>query len=121
MVSVVEDKVTFSPDYVVTSSQADKNFYKIRCKARTSPMLVSDTNNGIDTVVIGYEEFKAMALELERLRDRDFYDIAASRVERANSNSSHKSIPLSDVVDSKTLDSIMNADTESISDEELFE
>ncbi len=121
MVPVIDNKIAFSRDQVVTSSQAAKNFGEMRRRARTKPLFVSDRNDGIDTVIIGYDEFEAMALELERLREASFYDVAASRVAAADADPGHKPIPLRDVVGQEEYEAIMGVDTETIPDSELFE
>ena len=111
MVAVVDEKLVFGRDQVVTSTQASKNFGEMRRRAKEQPLFVSDRNDGIDTVIVGYEEFESMALELARLREELFYDVAARRVP----------VMLEEVVEKADYQAILSSDIEGVSDEEMFE
>lgn len=121
MVPVIDGKVAFSRDQVVTSTQASKNFGEMRRRAKDRPLYVSDRNGGIGTVIVDFGEFEAMAIEIERLQEAMLRQTAASRIERANADAGHRSIPLKDVVGSEVYETIMGLDTESVSDADLFE
>lgn len=80
MVAVVDDKLVFGRGQVLTSTQASKNFGEARAAVRVrNREFVSDRNNGIDTVIVSFDEFEAMAVELERLREERLYATAAAR------------------------------------------
>ena len=68
MVVVADGKLTFSREQVISSTQASKNFGECRRRARREPLFVTDRNASIETVIVDYDEFEAMAVELERLR-----------------------------------------------------
>lgn len=121
MVPVIDGKVAFSRDQVVSSTQASKNFGEMRRRAKSMPLYVSDRNDGIGTVIVDFAEFEAMAVEIENLREAVLRQAAASRVERAEANPDHEPIPLREVVGDEALETIMNLDTEGVSDSELFE
>ncbi len=80
MVAIANDQLVFSRDQVVTATQASKNFGEIRRRAKRAPLFVSDRNARIDTVIVDFEEFESMAVELERLRSERFYAVAARRI-----------------------------------------
>lgn len=69
MVAVIDGKLVFGRDQVLTSTQAKKNFGEARRHARMEPLFVSDCNDGIDTVIVDFDEFEAMAAELQALRE----------------------------------------------------
>ena len=54
MVAVIDNKLVFGREQVLTSTQASKNFGEARRRARREPQFVSDRNDGIDTVNLGY-------------------------------------------------------------------
>lgn len=120
MVTIANGKLTFSRDQVVSASRASKNFGEMRRRARQNPLYVSDRNDGIDTVIVSYDEFEEMALELSRLQDEQFYHIAAERVAAADSDAGHQSISLEATIGSSAYAALAQEDTETISDEELF-
>ncbi len=76
MVSVIDDKVVFGRDQVLTSTQASKNFGEARRRAKQGPLFVSDRNDGIDTVIVSFDEFESMAVEPERLQRELLYATA---------------------------------------------
>lgn len=122
MVAVVDKKLVFGRDQVLTSTQASKNFGEARRRARTEPQFVSDRNNGIDTVIVGYDEFEAMALELQELREEHLYALAAARVAKADADPNHKMIPFEDVLGNERYETMLAAEAASTTpDSELFE
>ena len=68
MVVVADGKLAFSKDRVVSATQASKNFGECRRRAKREPLFVTDRNASIETVIVDYDEFEAMAVELEQLR-----------------------------------------------------
>lgn len=120
MVTVIDDKLMFGRDQVVTSTQASKNFGAVRRRARKQPVFISDRNDGIDTVIVGFDEFEDMARELVRLREERFYTTAANRVAAADADPDHTPLMLEDMIGSEAYEELINQDAETVSDEELF-
>ena len=119
MVAVIDKKLVFGREQVLTSTQASKNFGEARRRARREPQFVSDRNDGIDTVIVGFE---AMAVELEQLREERLHAIAAARLAQGDADSNRKGIPFSDTVGRERFEAMLEAETtDPISDEELFE
>ena len=112
---VIDDKLAFSRDQIVSSSVASKNFGEIRRRAAKAPQFVSG-RSGIDTVVIGFDEFERMCLELDRLRQERLYAMAADRLEEPPAR-----IALRDVMDEDAYSRLLAMDPDAIPDEELFE
>ena len=122
MVAVIVKKLVFGREQVLTSTQASKNFGEARRRARREPQFVSDRNDGIDTVIVGFDEFEAMAVELEQLREERLHAIAAARLAKGDADSNRKGIPFSDTVGRERFEAMLEAEsTDPISDEELFE
>ena len=121
MVAIMDNKVVFSRDQVVTSTNASKNFGRIKEAARTAPVFVSDKNSGIDTVIIGFEEFEKMAVELEELRTERLYSIAAERLSRADANVEEEGPSLEEVMGAEGYQDFLAIDPASLADEDLFE
>lgn len=122
MVAVMEGKVVFGRDQVVTSTQASKNFGQMKRRAQTGPLFVSGRDAGIDTVIISFDDFEAMATELEQLREQSFYDEAARRVREADADPNHEGIPLQEVMGAQKYEAFMeNLGSDETPDEELFE
>lgn len=120
MVPVIEGKIAFARDQVVSSSQAGKNFGDMRRRARQAPVFVSDRNDGIDTVIIGFDEFERMAVELDSLRAQALYARAAGRAAAADANPHHHGIPAGEVMGDEAFARLVELDTETVPDEELF-
>lgn len=122
MVAVVDDKLVFGRGQVLTSTQASKNFGEVRRRARKEPQFVSDRNNGIDTVIVSFDEFEAMAVELERLREERLYATAAARLARGDADPNRAGSLFADVVGRDAFDAMVAAEAaDSVSDAELFE
>ena len=98
MVTVVDDKIAFSRDQVVSSTQVVKEFKNIRKKAQKEPLFVSDRNAGMDTVIISYDDFEYMVVELSKARDELLYAKAAERIAKADANPSHVGISLEEAI-----------------------
>ncbi|WP_165171045.1 type II toxin-antitoxin system Phd/YefM family antitoxin [Adlercreutzia sp. ZJ242] len=121
MVAVIEGKVAFGRDQVVTSTQASKNFGEMRRRAKSSPLFVSDRNDGIDTVIVGFDDFERMAVELERLREERLYAIAAMRLAEGDADPDHRGIPVEEVIgDDEFAKLVEDEVTDPIPDSELF-
>ena len=124
MVAVIDKKLVFGRDQVVTSTQASKNFGEARRRARKGPLFVSDRNDGIDTVIVGYDEFEAMAVELQQLREERLYAVAAARVAQidANPDPDREMPSLRDVMGHERYDALKAAEAlDPTPDSELFE
>ena len=122
MVAVMEGKVVFGRDQVVTSTQASKNFGQMKRRAQAGPLFVSGRDAGIDTVIISFDDFEAMATELEQLREQRFYDEAARRVREADADPNHEGIPVEECMSAEELAAFMSAAEDDDFDEsELFE
>ena len=119
MVTVVDDRIVFGRDQVLTSTQAGKNFGEARRRARLKPQFVSDRNDGIDTVIVGFDEFEAMAVELERLREERLYAVAAARVAAAGRACG---VPVEEVLGAEAFAAMVAAEADDPApDSELFE
>ena len=122
MVAVIDKKLVFGRDQVVTSTQASKNFGEARRRARKGPLFVSDRNDGIDTVIVGYDEFEAMAVELQQLREERLYAVAAARVAEMDANPDREMSSLRDVMGHERYDALKAAEAlDPTPDSELFE
>ena len=122
MVAVMDSKVVFGRDQVVTSTQASKNFGQIKQRAQIAPLFVSGRNTGIDTVIMSFDEFEAMAVELERLREQQLYEKAAQRVREADADPNHEGIPVEECMSTEELAAFLEAAKDDGFDEsELFE
>lgn len=122
MVAVHDKKLVFGRDQVVTSTQASKNFGEVRRRARRGPLYVSDRNDGIDTVIIGFDEFEEMAVELHQLREERLYALAAARVAEIDANPEREMPTLRDVMGHERYDALKAAEAlDSTPDSELFE
>lgn len=122
MVAVLDKKLVFGRDQVVTSTQASKNFGEVRRRARRVPQFVSDRNNGIDTVIVDYDEFEAMAVELQELREERLYAVAAARIAEANSDPNHQTISFEDIIGQECYEALLAAEAvDPTPDSELFE
>ena len=119
MVAVIDKKLVFSRSQVLTSTQASKNFGEARRRAHGEPQFVSDRNDGIDTVIVSFDEFEAMAVELEELREERLHAVAATRI--AQDGDVHNGIPFADVVGRERFDAMEASEAaDPVGDEELF-
>lgn len=98
MIAVVEENLVFGRDQVVTSTQASKNFGEMRRRAKRAPLFVSDRNDGIDTVIVGFDEFEQMAVELEHLREERLYAIAAMRLAEGDADPAREGISVEEIM-----------------------
>ena len=122
MVAVVDDRLVFGRDQVLTSTQAGKNFGEARRRARKGPLFVSDRNDGIDTVIVGYDEFESMALEIERLRDELLRERAAARLAEAGAGRAGRPVPFDEAAGAGALQALVDVEAgDPVPDAELFE
>lgn len=121
MVAVVNDRIAFGRDQIISSTQASKNFGEVRRRAKSTPLFVTDKNSSIDTVIIGYDEFEQMAVELDRFRQQVVYVVASDRIAEADADPAHRSIPLADVLAVEEYQRFLEMDLGDESDEDLFE
>lgn len=121
MVAVVDDRITFGRDQVISSTQASKNFGEVRRRAKKNPLFVTDKNASIDTVIIGYDEFEEMAVELDHLRQQVVYAVVADRIAEADAEPDHQPLALEEVLGAEAYQRFLETDPGTESDEELFE
>lgn len=122
MVAVIDRKLVFGREQVLTSTQASKNFGEIRRRARKEPQFVSDRNDGIDTVIVGFDEFEAMAVELQQLKEERLYATVAARLAEGDATPTRKGIPIEEVLGRERFESLVAAEAvDPVSDAELFE
>lgn len=121
MDAVKNGKLTFSRDQIITSSQAAKNFGEARHRAKQAPLYVSDRNDGIDTVIVDYNTFESLAVELEELRLQRFYDSAALRLAEGEADLKRCPVELADVMGKDRYVEWMAIDPDAVADEGLFE
>ena len=121
MDAVKNGKLTFSRHQIITSSQAAKNFGEARHRAKQAPLYVSDRNDGIDTVIVDYNTFESLAVELEELRLQRFYDSAALRLAEGEADPKRCPVELADVMGKDRYVEWMAIDPDAVADEGLFE
>lgn len=119
MDAVMNGKLVFGRDQIVSSSQAGKNFGEMRKRARKEPLYVSDRNT-IDTVIVDYETFEDMAVELEELREQRFYAKVAQRLREGSIDDDRQSVGLEEAMGEDGYAAWLQLDPDAISDEELF-
>ena len=120
MDAVMNGKLVFGRDQIVSSSQASKNFGEIRKRARKEPLFVSDRNT-IDTVIVDYETFEGMAVELEELREQRFFAKVAQRLREGEADGSRQSVGLEEAMGKEGYAAWLQLDPDAVSDEELFQ
>ena len=117
---VIDGRLVFGRDQIVSSSQAGKNFGEIRKRAREAPLYVSDRNN-IDTVIVDYETFEGMAVELEELREQKLYAVAAQRLREGDNDAARLDVSLEEAMGEKEYASWLQLDPDVVSDEDIFQ
>lgn len=120
MVVVADGKLAFSKDRVVSATQASKNFGECRRCAKREPLFVTDRNASIETVIVDYDEFEAMAVELEQLRLQRLYDVAAQRLTAIDRDPSGETVPFSEILGDEGYNAFLALDPDDLSDGELF-
>lgn len=112
---VTEKGLMFSRDQIVSSSQVSKNFGAIRRLASKEPVFVSG-RSGIDTVVIGFDAFEALYVELEEYREKQLYEKAALRL-----GGPAERISLREAMGEDSYADFLSIDPDAVPDEDLFE
>lgn len=120
MVVVADGKLAFSRDQVISSTQASKNFGECRRRAKREPLFVTDRNASIETVIVDYDEFEAMAVELERLRLDRLYATAARRLAEADANPEETLVSFEEMLGDGGYRAFLDIDPDEVPDEELF-
>ncbi len=120
MVVVADGKLTFSREQVISSTQASKNFGECRRRARREPLFVTDRNASIETVIVDYDEFEAMAVELERLRHERLYATAAERLAEVDASPDEAVVSFEEMLGEDGYKSFLEIDPDDMADEELF-
>ena len=121
MVVVANGKIAFSRDRIVSATQASKNFGECRRRAKEEPLFVTDRNAHVDTVIVDFDEFEAMSLELERLRLERFYATAADRLAEIDTDPEQATVSLSEALAEEELRDFLDLDIDETPDEMLFE
>ncbi|WP_165253114.1 hypothetical protein [Adlercreutzia sp. ZJ304] len=121
MVAVVENKIAFGRDQVVSSTQVCKGFSEIRKRAQEGPLFVSDRNAGMDTVIVSYDEFEEMAVELANAREAIFYAVATNRISSADSDPQHCNISLEETLGEQGYADFLSMDINAEEDSDIFE
>ncbi len=98
MVAVIDRKLVFGREQVLTSTQASKNFGRPGAARARSPSSSRTETTESNTVIVGYEEFEAMAVELEQLRRSASMRCGGERLAQGRGRPSRKGIPFADVV-----------------------
>lgn len=113
-------KPTFGRDQIVSATMASKKFSEVRKRAKRSPQFISD-HNQIDTVLLDYQTYEDMYAELAYLREKNFYEVAAKRIEEGDRDLSRKRVDLKDVMEKEDYACYQDVDPDVIADEDLFE
>ena len=114
------EKPTFGREQIVPATTAGKRFAEVRRKAKSNPQFISD-HNEIDTVVLNYGAYEKMYMELNYLRELQFYAIAASRIEEGDQNPNRYGKSLREVMGEEEYKEFQQLDPSAIPDEDLFE
>ena len=120
MNTITASKPCFSRDQIVSATTVSKKFSEIRKRAKSTPLFVSDRNE-IDTVILDYQAYEDMYMELEYLREQRFYEAVAERIAKGDADPARKSIGLDEAMGAEALAEYLSIDPDAISDEELFE
>ena len=120
MDTVMNGRLVFGRNQIVSSSQAGKNFGEIRKRALKEPQFVSDRNT-IDTVIVDFKTFESMAIELEELREQRFYEKVAQRLREGGADENRQSVGFEEAMGEEDYAAWLQLDPETVSDEELFQ
>ena len=120
MVVVADGKLAFSKDRVVSATQASKNFGECRRRAKREPLFVTDRNASIETVIVDYDEFEAMAVELEQLHLAAPLRCRGAAVGRHRSRSLGETVPFSEILGDEGYDAFLALDPDDLPDGGLF-
>ena len=71
-------------------------------------------------VLMTYDEFEAMAVELEQLRLQRLYDVAAQRLAAIDRDPSGETVPFSEILGDEGYDAFLALDPDDLPDGELF-
>lgn len=113
-------KPTFSKEQIIPATIASKKFGEIRKRAKRLPQFISE-HNEIDSVVLDYQTYENMFVELEELREKQFYAIAGERVKASDAETSQKGRTLQEVMSEEEWINFDTIDPECIADEDLFQ
>ena len=69
---------------------------------------------------VDYDEFEAMAVELEQLRLQRLYDVAAQRLAAIDRDPSGETVPFSEILGDEGYDAFLALDPDDLPDGELF-
>lgn len=80
-VGSVMGKPTFGADQLVSSSDATRNFGKLRKKAKNAPQFITD-NGTVDTVILDYKYYEHLYTRLMELEEAEEARILRTRIDR---------------------------------------
>lgn len=116
----VMNKPVFGRDQIVSATTVSKKFAEVRKRAKLMPLFIADRNE-IDSVIMDYQAYEDMYMELEALREQQFYAAAAQRVFQGDADPNRRGISLADAMSSEEYRDYQAADADLITDEDLFE
>ena len=85
-----------------------------------SRWFVTDRNASIETVIVDYDEFEAMAVELEQVRLQRLYDVAAQRLAAMDRDPSGETVPFGEILGDEGYDAFLALDPDDLPDGGLF-
>lgn len=112
------ERPRFDKKQIVPATAASKKFAEVRKNAKLEPQFISD-HNEIDSVVLNYDEYEKMFMELNYLRNLEFERRIADRIKIADQNGVRYSIE--DVLGKDEFKEFKKIDPDVIPDEDLFE
>ena len=126
--AIIAKKAELSEDFIEIEEQVATG----KGATRTTPVIMMDKkgfsilamgftgSKALDFKVAFYDEFERMAVELDSLRAQALYARAADRVAAADANPHHHGIPAGEVMGDEAFARLVELDTETVPDEELF-
>ncbi|MCM3716604.1 type II toxin-antitoxin system Phd/YefM family antitoxin [Halalkalibacter oceani] len=112
------EKPRFKKEQIVPATIATKKFADVRKKAKHSPQFISD-HNEIDSVVLAYDDYEKMYMELLYLRQLNWERKIADRIKEAEANGTR--YQLDEAMSKDEYENFQKLDPDLISDEDLFE
>lgn len=113
-------KPMFGRDQIIPASVAGRKFGEIRKRAKRMPQFISE-HNEIDSVVLDYQTYESMFVELEAFREKQLYELAAERVRASDFGTSEKGRTLQELMSEGEWAEFEAMDPDGIADEDLFE
>lgn len=108
-------KPNFNVDQVIPASIASRRLGEIRKNAKQLPQFISE-NNKIDSVILGYEQYEKMFMDLEHFRNLAWELTIAQRLKQADAHPD-KRYTLEDVMSKEEYEEFCSIDANTISDD----